>query len=291
MNNIVYLNGEFLPKDEAHVSPDDRGFLFADGVYEVVLSYRGTPFRKREHLERLANGLRAIRLHSLDVEALGDVADELLQRNGVAREDVVVYLQVTRGAATRKHSFPTGNVAPTVYAMVFPFAPKGDPAAGGRIITVPDTRWARCDIKSIGLLPNCLANQQAQEAGAGEAVFVRDGAVLEGTASSFFAVTQGVVRTAPLTNYILPGITRHVVLELCTDNEIPAKEESIYVHELATADEMFLAGTTTEILPIVNIDCTPVGSGASGPVTKRLVGLFREATRASDLGTVSARSA
>ncbi len=291
MNNIVYLNGEFLPKDEAHVSPDDRGFLFADGVYEVVLSYGGTAFRKKEHLERLATGLRAIRIHSLDLETLGDVADELLQQNGVAREDAVVYLQVTRGAAIRKHSFPTGNVAPTVYAMVFPFAPKGDPAVGGHIITVPDTRWARCDIKSIGLLPNCLANQQAQEAGAGEAVFVRDGAVLEGTASSFFAVTRGVVRTAPLTNYLLPGITRQVVLELCAENDIPASEESIYVHELATADEMFLAGTTTEILPIVNIDGTPVGNGAPGPVAERLVGLFREATRATDFGTVSARSA
>ena len=285
MTTIVYFNGAFLPKEHVTISPDDRGFLFADGVYDVVLSYGGRCFRKEAHLERLANGLRALRITGVDMTALSSATDELLERNGVASADTVVYIQVTRGAAPRKHAFPPGDVEPTVYATVTPFVRKGDPVKGVAVITVPDTRWARCDIKTVGLLSNCLANQEAQEAGAHEAIFVRDGVVLEGTATSFFAVFDGVVRTAPKSNYILPGITRAFVLELCARNGISAREEPIFLHELLQADEMFLVGTTTEIVPIVKLDGQAVGDGRPGSVARQLYELFLAETRGSTIGT------
>ncbi len=190
----------------------------------------------------------------------------------------MVYIQVTRGAAPRVHAFPNPPVAPTVYVVTKPFKPKGDPRTGVSIITVPDQRWTRCDIKSVALLPNCLAAQQALDAGADEAVLVRDGVVLEGTHTSFFGVFGGVVRTAPKSNYILPSITRGVALELCREHGIPAEEAPIFLSELGSAEEMFLAGTTVEIMPVVCADGRPVGDGKPGPMVQRLLELFRAKT-------------
>ncbi|MFQ5705026.1 MAG: aminotransferase class IV [Gemmatimonadales bacterium] len=276
MSEIAYFNGEFLPKEEIRISPDDRGFLFADGVYDVALSYGGNFFRMDAHLTRLANGLRALEIVGVDVPSLAGVAHELLRRNGAASGDRAVYFQVTRGAAPRKHAFPVASVQPTVYATTMPFVRKGDPTEGTSVITVPDTRWTRCDIKSIGLIPNCMANQRAHAAGATEAIFIKDGVALEGTAASFFAVFDGVVTTAPNSNYILPGITRAAVLEICTNAGIPSREAPVFAADLWSADELFLAGTTTEVLSIIRLDGRDVGDGRPGPMVKRLVGLFHE---------------
>ncbi len=270
MQQTVYWNGSFIPKSDAHVSPDDRGFLFGDGVYEVVRSYRGKWFRRTEHLDRMARGMRAIRIEGPAVDLLAEICDTLLDRNGFTGGDAVVYLQVTRGAAPRTHYFPDPPVPATVYGTIGPLRPKGDPAVGVAVITVPDLRWTRCDIKTVGLLANCLANQQARDAGATDAVFVRDGIALEGTATSFFGLLGGVVRTAPTSNYILPSITRQVVLELCASLDIPVELVPIRTEELEHADEMFLAGTTMEIMPIVRLDGRPVSDGEPGAVTRKL---------------------
>ena len=271
----VYFNGKYLPKDEVRISPDDRGFVFGDGVYEVIRSYGGNLFAVDAHLARMRWGVCELAINGADVDQLGDVAAELIRRNNFTSGDATVYLQVTRGAAPRAHAFPDPAVPPTVYAQAGRFTPKGDPAKGIVTITVPDIRWARCDIKTVQILPNCLANQRARASGAQEALFVRDGVVLEGSHSSVFFVFGEEVRTAPKTNYILPSITRDVVLELCRESGIPARESPVFAHELPRATEAFLAGTTMEVMPIVRIDGMAVGGGEPGPVTRRLQDLFR----------------
>jgi D-alanine transaminase len=275
MTPTVYFNGAYVAKDEVRISPDDRGFLFADGVYEVVRSYHGQLFGLEAHLRRLANGLRAIEIAGVDVPALGAVFRELLARNGLTG-DATVYLQITRGAAPRVHAFPDPLPPPTVYAEARTFAPKGDPAVGIAVITTPDVRWARCDIKTVALLPNCLANQRARAAGAIEAVFVRDGVALEGTASSFFAVIDGEVRTAPASNYILPSITRDVVLQVCRDGGIAHRETPVFLEELPRASELFMAGTTLEVMPVIRVDGRTVGNGRPGPMASRLLAAFHK---------------
>ena len=278
MSGIVYLNGVYLPKEEARLSPDDRGFLFADGIYEVVRSYGGRLYALEPHLARLARGLKAIRIQGVVATDVGVICQELLTRNDLARKDAIVYVQITRGAAPRTHWFPDPSVRPTVYASTMAFKPKADPAVGVAVITQPDQRWARCDIKSVALLPNCMAAQAAREAGVPEAVLVRDGVVLEGTHTSFFGVVEGEVRTAPANNYILPSITRQAVLELCSEHGIPARTEPILLEELPRVTELFLAGTTMEIMPIIQIDARTIGAGRPGPVATRLLELFRRRT-------------
>lgn len=274
----VYFNGKFLPKDEVRVSPEDRGFVFGDGVYEVIRSYEGKLFAVDAHLARMRSGVCELAINGADVDALGDVAAELIKRNDLTAGDATVYLQITRGAAPRAHFFPDPPVPPTVYAQAGRFSPKGDPTKGIVTITVPDIRWARCDIKTVQLLPNCLANQRARASGAQEALFVRDGVVLEGSHSSLFFVFGEEVRTAPKNNYILPSITRDIVLDLCRTDGTPARETPVFTHELARATEAFLAGTTVEVMPIVRIDAGAVGDGKPGPVTRRLQELFRGRT-------------
>jgi D-alanine transaminase len=228
-----------------------------------------------EHIQRLHRGLCELQIRGVDAATFADVAPELLTKNDLAAEDALVYIQVTRGAAPRRHAFPAKATPPTTYAEAYAFHPKADPSKGCKVITAPDIRWTRCDIKTVNLLANCLANQRAQEAGALEAIFVRDGVALEATASSFFGVFGGEVRTAPRSNYILPSITRQAALDLCREAEIPAREDPIYLQELASAEELFLAGTTLEIMPIVEVDGRPVGNGRPGPVQQQLQDLFR----------------
>lgn len=278
MTATVHFNGAFLSKAEVSVSPDDRGFLFGDGVYEVVRSYGGRIFALNEHIDRLRFGLREIAIAGLDAGSLGPVLAELLERNGLGLDDATIYLQVTRGSARRTHAFPDPPAAPTVYAAANRFIPPYDPVAGVRAITVPDVRWARCDIKSIQLLPNCMANQRARSAGAQEALFVRDGVALEGSHSNVFFVLHGEVRTAPRSNYILPGITREVVVELCRTAAIPLRETPVFAHELRDATEVFLAGTTMDVMPVVAIDGQSVADGKRGKLTARIQELLRGRT-------------
>ena len=271
---IVYFNGTYGPKDGVRISPDDRGFLFGDGVYEVARTYGGKLFALNRHMDRLTYSLDQLRIRGVDLENLKSVCTELLRRNDLGTRDGVVYLQVTRGAAPRTHAFPNPAGPATVYGYAAPIAPKFDPLKGIAAITIPDIRWSRCDIKSVSLVANCLANQQAAEAGAFESVLVRDGVALEGSHTSLFAVIDGEVRTAPLTNYVLPGITRAIVIELCQSNGIPVRETPVYAQELPKADELFLAGTTTEVLGVVQLDGKPVSGGRPGEITNRLRELF-----------------
>ncbi|MFB6271342.1 MAG: D-amino acid aminotransferase [Salinibacter sp.] len=273
----VYFNGDFMPKADVSISPDDRGFLFGDGVYEVVRAQDGALFRLDDHRRRLAHSLEAIKLHGVDTEALWDAVRELLPRNGLDEGPAKVYLQVTRGAATpRQHAFPDPSVAPTVYARASPHEPPVEKwEHGAKVILHPDQRWARCDVKSLNYLPNVLANQAAQEAGAYEALQVRDGFVTEGTHSSVAAVFDGTVTMHPLTNYTLPSITRQTVLELCDERDVPVDETPVAADALPDADELFLMGTTTGIMPIVQVDDWMVADGTPGPVAQELLEAFR----------------
>jgi D-alanine transaminase len=274
----VYFNGEYIAKDAVRLSPDDRGFNFGDGVYEVVRAYGGRMFAQQAHLERMEHGLREMRITGVRAADFAEVCERLLDLNGMTDADATIYMQVTRGAAPRQHSFPDPAPPPTTYATAGPVKLRGDPAKGVSVITLPDQRWTRCDIKTIALVPNVLANQLAKEAGAAEAVLVRDGVALEATAASLFAVFDGEVRTAPKSNYILASITREVALAVCAEGDIPARETPIFVHELQHADELFLAGTTFEIMPVIKVDGSPVGSGAPGPVSKQIYDLFCQRT-------------
>jgi len=274
---IVYFNGRFIPKEGVKVSPDDRGFLFADGAYEVILSYNGRLFKAEEHLRRMSRSLRELRINGPDEGELRDIAERLIRVNNLGDGNAAFYVQITRGAAPRHHSFPDGETPPTIYASASPFQPPREKCEHGvKIILVPDIRWARCDIKSVALLPNVLANQQAKESGAEEAVFVRDGAITEGSHTNFCAVFDGQLVTYPKTNYILAGITRGVVLDLCGELNIPCKRSPIFERELKEADELMIVGTTVEVMPVVQVDDWQVGDGKPGPITRKLQQAFRE---------------
>jgi len=274
-NQIAYFNGEFLPKDQIHISPDDRGFLFADGIYEVVRSYQGRLFRMEGHLNRLRNGLAALEMSPVDLGEMERVCQELIRRNDLEAAPATVYLQITRGAAPRLHRFPAPETPLTVYGFAKYFEPPVEGFEKGvPVITVADTRWARCDIKTVGLLPNALANQRAFAAGAKEAIFVRDGALLEGSLTSFLAVIGGKVVFPPLTNYTLPSITREVVMELCESTGTPYIIRPMFETEIPRMTEAMIVGTTTEVTPVVSMDGVPVGSGAPGPLTRGLQAAF-----------------
>ena len=276
--STVYLNGELIPSERAMISVDDRGFLFADGIYEVTPAYRGAPFRIERHLDRMRRGLSELRI-DYDPAPLVDVHQRLIAANGLEGEEVsIVYVQVTRGVAPRAHAFPTTPVRPTVYAFAKAFKRPARAVweKGYSATTVPDRRWARADIKTIGLLPNCLALQAAVEDGTNDALLVRDGVALEGALNNFFAVIDGAVVTHPATNHILHGITREYVLELCWESGLKVEERPIQVEELARASEAFFTGTTTEVRPTVKIDGRPVGDGKVGPVATQLQDAYLE---------------
>ncbi len=270
---IVYLNGQFLPKEEAKISVDDRGFLFGDGVYEVTRCVRGDLFEEDRHWRRLQSGLRdlAIPAASIDRSQIRKIYERLLDDNGLADADATVYLQITRGAAPRAHAFPSPPVPPTVYAFANPFTiPTELRRNGVKAITYPDIRWSRCDIKTVNLLTNVLAKQRATEAGAWEAVLVRGSAITEGSLTSVFGVIDGELRTYPRSNYILPGVTREVVLELARELGIATREAPIFVEEIGRLEELFLTGTTTDVQPIVELDGKRVGDGVRGRVVESL---------------------
>jgi len=279
MSETVFFNGSYIPKSEVRISPDDRGFLFGDGVYEVVRMYGGHGFEMDGHVRRLAEGMKAIGIAG-DAGLLHAVCEQLIERNDLRDRDAIVYIQVTRGVAPRAHHFPNPAVPPTIYASAWAFTPTTDLAVGVGVVTAPDHRWTRCDIKSVSLLANCMAADQAAVAGAYEALLVRDGMVIEGTRTSLFGVLDGVVRTAPVSNYILPSITRAVAIELCESEDLALDQRPMTVEECERADELFLAGTTTEIMPIVRVDDRPVGDGRPGPIATRLAHLFADRVRA-----------
>jgi len=272
----VYLDGQFLPLAEAKVSPLDRGFVFGDGVYELVPVYSRKPFRLDEHLRRLQGSLDGIRLaNPHGVARWRELVGQLIALQDY--DDQSVYLQITRGVAPRDHAFPLG-VAPTVFMFSQPLvsATLAQKEAGVCAITAPDIRWGRCDIKAISLLANVLARQQAVEAGCAETVMLRDGLLSEGAASNIFAVKNGVLLAPPPSPLILTGITYDVVLELAAAHGIPAELRAISEAELRSVDELWMTSSTKEIMPIVRLDGAPVGDGKQGAMARQMDALYQQ---------------
>lgn len=271
----VFLNGEFLAAENAQVSVLDRGFLLGDGVYEVIPVYNALPFRLKEHLQRLQRSLNGVRMaNPYSDEKWADIIAQLVKQNGDG--DQAVYLQVTRGVAPRDHVFPEG-VEPTAFVMTNPIKPLPEwfKKDGIKAITVKDIRWAQCDIKAITLLPNSLLRQQAQDAGAQEALLIRDGYMTEGSASNSYAVIDGVIFTAPKDEKVLPGITRDLVLELADAAGIPYREEAVTAEQLKSAEEIWISSSTRELLPVTSLDGQPVGGGKPGPLWQQLDALYQ----------------
>lgn len=264
---IVYLNGEYLPREKAKISPEDRGFLFADAIYEVVRFHRGRPYRLAEHLARMNEGLSAIRIVA-DAGFYPKVAARLLAENDLADSDAIVYAQVSRGSAPRTHAFPPPGTPPTVFA--FARAADPQPPEGNRAILLPDERWGRCDIKTVMLLANVLAAQKARESGVMDAILVRDGIAWEATKANLFTVSGGVVVTAPNGPRILPGVTRAAAIDAARALGLAVEERVFTVEEMLSAEEVFLAATTLWTSSLTTIDGHVIGDGRPGPVAVRL---------------------
>jgi D-alanine transaminase len=242
-----------------------------------VRSVEGRLFEWDAHAERMVNGVKGLRIEfgAPDVAGLRDVCERLVQDNGLGGGDAFLYLQVSRGAAPRTHHFPPAGTPPTVYVAASKLVvPRRLREEGAAAVTHADLRWQRCDLKTVNLLGNVLARQVAAEAGAYEAILHRDGVVTEGAATNVFAVIDGVLRTHPLNQRILPGITRQVIVALIHEHGIGLVETPVTVAELRRAEELFLCGSTTDVTPVILLDGEPVGAGAPGPVTKRLQALF-----------------
>lgn len=269
-----YLNGEYLALRDARISPLDRGFLFGDGVYEVLPVFGGRMFLFREHFDRLARSLQEIRLENPHTHAAWqDILEQLITRNGGG--DMYVYVQVTRGMEYgRNHAFPA-VVKPTVFAMAAPLPVFTDAqrAAGLSAITVEEFRWGRCDIKSTSLLANVLMKQQASDAEADEALIVRDGQVLEGSSTSVFIVRDGVLITPPNSHRILPGTTRDAVLSIA-EGVMSVEIRDLSVAELRAAEEVWISSATRDVLPVTRVDGAPIGTGRPGPAWTRLAESF-----------------
>ncbi|VAW64283.1 D-alanine aminotransferase [hydrothermal vent metagenome] len=278
--STVYLNGEYLALDQAKVSVLDRGFLFADGVYEVMPAYGGHLLRMNEHMQRLQNSLNAIRLKNpLENAQWLNVIQILLAENvdELAGEDRSIYLQVTRGvAAKRNHGFPQ-KIEPTVFIMLNELAPvnKESLRAGVAAITLDDIRWKACNVKSISLLGNILLRQQAHDNGAAEAILINQGRVTEGAASNVFAVINDVLVTAPIGPQLLPGITRDLILELAAKNAIVCEEREYTEQELLSASEIWFSSSTREILPVVELNGKAVANGQPGPIWEKMIDIYQ----------------
>lgn len=271
MPEIAYVNGEFLPLERAFVHVEDRGFQFADAVYEVVRTYGGRPFAVEEHLDRLFRSLTAVDIrHDFTTKQLAGVIHEAIQR--ASFPEAIVYLQISRGQARRHRGFPA-DATPTLVLTVRALESSAKlRETGVRVITVPDTRWSRCDIKSVALLANVLAYNAARQAGAHDAIFVEsDGSVNEATAGNIFVVTNGVLRTPPKGPRILPGVTRDKLLRVAG---VPVAEERIQLDELFSASEIFLSSTTAEVVPVIAVDGKTIGAGTPGPVGARVYEAF-----------------
>lgn len=269
----VYLNGDYVPLEEARVSVLDRGFTFGDGVYEVFLVYRRQIFRFEEHMQRLDNSLAAIHMQNpLSRDKWMEILMTLVQGNPAA--DQSLYLQITRGVSERDHAIALART-PTVFAMSKPL-PQRDLTRGISVITLEDIRWKYCHIKAITLLPSVLLRHQATLAGAVEAVLLRDGYVTEGAASNIFVVHNGLIKTPPKDGNLLPGITRDLVLELLAGAGIPCAETRISADDLQAAEEIWTTSSTWEIVPVIKLDGSPVGQGRPGRHWQRVFAIYQQ---------------
>jgi len=278
---LANVHGQLMLLDDVKISAQDRGFLFGDAVYEVLRIYQGRAWLEDEHFERLKNSLAAIRISGVDLDRLRRRMHETIAAGPFG--EAMVYIHVTRGAAPRRHAFPS-DTAPLEFLFVKDYDDRPTAQArleGTKVITYPDIRWGRCDIKSTNLLANVLANQTAAEAGASEALlYLPDGTMSEASHSSYFIVAGGTVCTTPLKSNILPGITRNFLLRLAQKADIPVREHTMRREDVYQAQEVFLTGTTSEVLPVVRVDDKSIGDGRPGPVSKRLLTLHEQAVHA-----------
>jgi D-alanine transaminase len=274
---LANLDGAILPLADVRISALDRGFLFGDGVYEVLRVYQGRPWLEKEHFARLANGLRAVRIDDIDLNLLRRRMHVTIAAGPFL--EATVYIQITRGSAPRMHIFPEASAALeflVVQDFVDPYRELRD--GGAEVITQPDLRWRRCDIKSINLHANVLAAQTAQEAGCKEALlYLPDGTLTEGTHSSLFGIIGDTLVAPPNSSAILPGMTREFVVALAAKEGIHFREQSVKRQDLDRVSELLLTGTTTEVLPVVRVDRKPIGDGRPGPVTRKLQKAYRKA--------------
>ena len=273
---MIYLNGEFMPIENAMIPVLDRGFIFGDGVYEVIPVYSRSPFRLDEHLRRLQSSLDSIRLSNpYDTPKWREVIGRLVKIN--EPEDQSLYLQVTRGVAKRDHAFPK-QITPTIFMMSSPLVtpPAEQIRNGVAVITAVDNRWLRCDVKSTALLPNVLLRQLSVDAGCAETLLLRDGMLTEGSATNAFVVSSGVLLAPPKSNLMLPGITYDVVLELAEANGIALEVRNISEAEVRDADEVWISSSSREVLPVTSLDGKAVGNGRPGPVFKRVYQLYQD---------------
>ena len=274
--STAYLNGDYLPLEECKVSALDRGFIFGDAVYELIPIYNSKPFYLQAHLIRLARSLEQTRINNPHTEdGWKQIINKLIETSGL--EQLSVYLQVTRGVAKRDHAFPE-DITPTVFAMTnsWPAVNTGMYKKGLTVITAEDMRWDRCDIKVTSLMANVMKKQQAAENNADEAIMIRDGSVLEGSATNVFIVKEGQVSTAPKNNLILPGIARDVVVEILNENNIPLFEQAATQAQLTDADEVWITSSTKECAPVTIVDGKPVGSGTPGELWQKVYDLYQQ---------------
>ena len=281
MPNIGYLNGQFMPLERMQVSVEDRGYQFGDGVYEVIRTYQGVPFRMEEHLDRLDRSAGEIKISiPLSRREWTTAIQDGIQHSGY--KNCKVYIQVTRGTAPREHQFAV-SLVPTVMMTIREMSELDESfyAQGVQVIKVPDNRWGRCDIKSLNLLPNVLAKQKAAEVGAFEAIFVRDGTVTEGASCNIMIVKDGKILTPELNQHVLPGVTLRELMRLAKENGYEVQEHKISSHELDTADEVCLVGTTIHVLSVTKVDQCIINDGLPGPITRSLATMFMEAIEKS----------
>lgn len=277
MPELAYVNGNIMPIEQATVPVEDRGYQFGDAVYEYLATYSGRIFAMEAHLDRLERSLNALNFDTIGRDLIRAAIQETFDQAGYSRAGI--YLQISRGVAPRNHAFPAG-AAPQIVITVRPAPEIGEALRnkGASAITVTDIRWGRCDIKTVQLLPNAWAKQQALEAGADDAIFVTDqGVVREGTASNVFIAKDGILFTHPLTPNILPGITRAQLKKICGDQGLDVREAFFDTTAMLEADEVFLTGTVTEVLPVVKIDDHVIGEGKPGPLAQKLFGWLRQA--------------
>jgi D-alanine transaminase len=276
----IYLNGQFQNLETACISVTDRGFIFGDGIYEVIRVVGGSLFREKDHLERLKEGLEGIGIHpgKAQFEQLPEICRDLLKRNEMMEGEAVIYIQITRGASwPRTHTFPKPEVSPTVYINTSTFHPyKELHSKGAKAITESDVRWTRCNLKTTQLLPNTLSRERANNAGADNVILIRDGMVTESPNANIYAVKNGVLYTYPASNYILSGITRKVVLEIATRLQISVKEIPISETDLFNLDELFLTGTTTDIMPITMVNEKEISNGKPGPIVRKIQQVYNK---------------
>lgn len=277
----TYFNGKFIPKNEVKISPDDRGFLFADGIYEVVRWYKGFFYDMESHLSRLKRSLRELRIIWPDSDMFPSIALDLIKKNKLRNQPAMVYIQVTRGEEKRTHSFPSPDVKPTVYAYAWGFVPDINlKETGIKVMLKEDIRWSRCDIKSVALLANTISFQEACENGLKECVFVRNGFITEGSHSNIFFVIDKTLYTHPESNFVLPGVTRKNVLRIARQSGINIREEAINENRLRFAQEAFITNTSSEVIPVTDLGGNSIGDGVPGPLTRLICDKFKAETDA-----------